>query len=71
MSEVRVRLEHIRAARFCGSGLRVWLKRHGFDQVSFLKDGIPAAELEATGDGFALHVAAIARARAADVAEAR
>jgi len=63
MSEVRVRIEHIRAARFCGDGLRVWLKHHGFDQAIFLREGIAAKDLEATGDGFALHVAAIARAR--------
>lgn len=64
MTEVRVRIEHIRAARLCSDGLRVWLKHHGFDLGRFLREGIPAAELEATGDGFALHVAAIARARA-------
>lgn len=65
MSEVRVRIEHIRAARYCSDGARVWLKHHGFEVGAFLKDGIPVAELEATGDGFALHVSAIARARAA------
>lgn len=63
MTELRIRLEHVRAARLCSAGMRVWLTHHGFDVRTFIREGIPAAELEATGDGFALYVAAIARER--------
>lgn len=63
MTEIRVKVEHVRAARLCTSGMRVWLAHHGIDLGAFLRDGVPVEQLEATGDAFALHVSAIARAR--------
>lgn len=63
---VRVTMEHVRAARLCSAGARVWLAHHGIDLALFLREGIDAEQLERTGDAFALHVAAIARARIAD-----
>jgi hypothetical protein len=56
-----VNMQHVRAARLCSAGARVWLAHHGIELSRFLREGVPAEELEATGDAFALHVAAIAR----------
>lgn len=64
MSEVIVTVKHVRAARLCTSGMRVWLEHHGFDVTDFVRNGLPAETLEATGDEFALRVAAIAREEA-------
>jgi len=63
VNEIRVTVEHVRAARLCSAGMRVWLDHHGIDFGTFLRDGVPVEQLEATGDAFALHVSAIARAR--------
>jgi hypothetical protein len=59
-------MAHVRAAQLCSAGARVWLAHHGIELARFLSEGVPAEELEATGDAFALHVAAIARLRAAN-----
>lgn len=64
MSElVLVKMEHIRAARMCSRGARAFFQRHGLDWQKFLKDGLPAEVLEATGDAMALQVAELARGR--------
>jgi hypothetical protein len=39
---------------FCRSGARAWFDAHGLDWRAFLRDGIPAADLEATEDALAL-----------------
>ncbi|GAB3755203.1 hypothetical protein GCM10028795_27550 [Lysobacter olei] len=46
---------------FCRSGARAWFKRHGLDWQDFVRNGIPATTLEATGDGLALAAVAWAR----------
>ena len=58
---VIVTMTHVRAARLCSAGAKVWLKHHGIDVMEFIRDGVPAERLEATGDLYALAVAAIAR----------
>jgi hypothetical protein len=64
MSEqVLVKMEHIRAARMCSRGARTFFERHGLDWRKFLKDGLPAETLEATGDAMALQVVEVARGR--------
>lgn len=64
MSEqVLVKMEHIRAARMCSRGARTFFERHGLDWQKFLKDGLPAEALEATGDAMALQVVEVARGR--------
>lgn len=63
MSELLVKLEDLRAAHYCGSGIRTWLAHHGFEMRVLLREGLPAAMLEATGDHFALKAVAIARSR--------
>lgn len=46
---------------FCRAGARAWAARHGIDWQDFARNGIDAAVLEATGDGFALALVAWAR----------
>lgn len=46
---------------FCLSQARVWFKRHNLDFRDFVRNGIDAEKLEATGDGLALAVVAHAR----------
>lgn len=60
-SEPIARMTHIRQERICAGGARQWFKRHGFNWSHFLSNGIPAAHLAATGDDYALRVAARAR----------
>ena len=49
----------------CMRGARAWAKRHGIDWGAFVKNGIPASSLEATGDALALRLVAHARAQEA------
>lgn len=58
-----VRMADIRAARMCSSGARDFFARHGLDWPSFLKDGIPAEDLIATGDAMAAQLVEVARGR--------
>lgn len=46
---------------FCLTGARRWFARHGLDWRVFIRDGIDAAALEATGDPLAKAVVAHAR----------
>jgi hypothetical protein len=64
VSEVRVRMRHIRAARFCARGTRAFFARQGWDWGRFLSEGISAATMEASGDALAQRVARIAREEA-------
>ena len=61
----RVTLQDLRASRLCFQGARPWFQRHGLDWQDFLKDGLDAEILVATGDALALRVIAIAKAREA------
>lgn len=45
-------------AGFCRGGARRWFDSHGLDWSDFVRNGIAAETLEATGDGFALAVVA-------------
>lgn len=64
MSEpVTVTIAHVRAAGLCVHGARAFFARHGLDFRAFLRDGIPAQVLLATGDAMALRVVEIARQR--------
>jgi hypothetical protein len=40
----------------CVRGIRRWFGEQGLDFRAFLRNGIPATELAATGDAFALRV---------------
>jgi hypothetical protein len=52
--------------KFCNRTARkVFFARHGLDWRRFVFEGLPAAELEATGDAMALAVVAAAKEREA------
>lgn len=60
-----VTMRHVRAAKLCSRGARTLAARHGLDWTRFVREGLPASLVEATGDAFALRVAAAARKEAA------
>jgi hypothetical protein len=41
---------------FCARGARAWFTRHGLSYGAFVRDGIDADTLLATGDAFALAI---------------
>lgn len=49
-----IRMPDLRAAKMCSSGARRFFDRHGLDWQDFLKHGVSAATLAATGDHMAL-----------------
>jgi len=51
-----------RANGFCARGGRAWFARHGMDWLDFVRNGIDAEKLLATGCGFALALVEHARA---------
>lgn len=57
-----VTMSHIRKARMCSGGTRAFFLRHGLNWSLFLKQGIEAEKLAATGDAMALQVVAVAKA---------
>lgn len=60
-----VTIQDLRASRLCFQGARPWFARHGLDWQGFLREGLDAEVLAATGDALALRVIAIATAREA------
>jgi len=65
----RVTIQDLRASRLCFQGARSWFRRHGLDWQNFLKEGLDAEILAATGDALALRVITVAEAREAVEAE--
>ncbi|MFT0531597.1 hypothetical protein ACMHYJ_02010 [Castellaniella hirudinis] len=57
-----VTMRHVRQARMCRRGVKTWMELRGLDWMDFVRRGIPASALEATGDAIAIRVAALARA---------
>lgn len=60
MSEI-ITMREVRAAGMCSKGARDFAKRYNLDWIGFLKNGIPADELAATGDALALKIVETAR----------
>lgn len=56
-----VQMRHIRQARMCARGARAFFARHGLDWNRFLREGLPAEELLATGNAMAHQVVEVAR----------
>ena len=50
---------------FCRGGARRWFQSHGLDWRGFVREGIDADALAATGDGLALALVDWAKKRAA------
>lgn len=63
--EPLVTMRHVRAAGYCARGVRQMAERHHLDLRRFCREGLPASQLEATGDALCLRVAAKAREEAA------
>lgn len=61
MSEIVVTMAHVRAANLCSRGARQWFSKYGLDWSQFVREGLPASTLEATGDALAKKVCDIAR----------
>lgn len=59
--EILVKMTHVRQAGMCSKGTREFFKRHSLDWQEFLKNGIEAAKLEATGDAMAIEVVRVAK----------
>ncbi len=57
---IMVRLEHARAISYCSRGMRRWFEFHGLDWDAFLREGLPAETLLATGDDMARRVVEVA-----------
>lgn len=62
-AELRATITHLREVNYCARGARAWFARHNLDWSAFLRQGIPVAHLEATGDALALRLAEHVRAR--------
>ena len=58
-----VTVAHLRAAKMCSRGARVWFEKRGWDWQAFLKNGLPAEQFEATGDAMAIQLVEVARGR--------
>lgn len=64
---MRVTWQHMRTIPsrrgrgYCRNGAKALAKRHGLDFRDFVRNGIEAETLEATGDAFALALVAWAR----------
>jgi len=57
-----VTLEHCRRLGYCARGMRAFFARHGLDWPRFRAEGLPAEQIEATGDAMAARAAELARA---------
>lgn len=62
--QVIVTMRHVRQAHMCSRGARAFFARHGLDYGRFLREGLPAEQIRATGDAMALQVVAIAEREA-------
>lgn len=58
---VIVTMQHVREAGLCVRGAKVWFERQGLDFASFLRNGMPLAEVDKIGDALAHRVAAHVR----------
>ncbi len=56
-----VTIDHVRATGLCVHGTRSWFARQGLDFRAFLREGIAAEALLATGDAMAMRVVEHAR----------
>lgn len=59
-----ITIQHARDAGLCVHGLRHWFERHDLDFRAFLRDGIDADLVLASGDAMVLRVVEYAQAQA-------
>jgi hypothetical protein len=63
MTDVLVTMKDVRLAKMCSRGARDFCAKYNLDYSEFLKQGLPASQLEATGNAMVLKVVEIARGR--------
>lgn len=63
MDDIIIRMPDLRAAFMCSRGARKFFELHGLDWCDFLKNGIPASKLLATGDQMAKQLVEVTRGR--------
>lgn len=56
-----VTLAHARKLGYCAQGMREFARHYGLDWQRFIVEGLPAADLLATGDHMALEVVRLAQ----------
>lgn len=56
-----IRMPDVRRAFMCSRGARLFFERHDLDWSNFLKHGIPASQLLATGDYMAQRLVEVTR----------
>jgi len=61
-----VKFEDIRVLDYCWPGTRAWFEHHGLDYRQFVRSGIPAEQILATGDAMAARVVEAAKRREAN-----
>jgi hypothetical protein len=64
-TELIVTIKHVRDARLCVRGARMWFQRHGLNFEHFLSHGYPVEVIEGTGDAMGKEIASRVRAEAA------
>jgi hypothetical protein len=65
ISDPMVYTRHLRQARYCVRVARLWAVQNDLDFDKFVREGVRASELEATGDALGIKLARIARDEAA------
>jgi hypothetical protein len=71
MSELRVYVHHVRAAKLCMSGARKWFAMRGLDWNRFLEEGLSADFLRELNDPISNRALAQAEAEAQELADGR
>lgn len=66
MSDIMVRMKHVRMAKLCSGGARDWFASYDLPWNEFITTGLPVEVIENTNDPFGLRVAEIARKDALD-----
>lgn len=57
---IMVTMADVRELKYCSAGARSFCKTYGFDFREFVRKGLSADEVLATGDQFAMNVANLA-----------
>jgi hypothetical protein len=58
-----ITMRHVRRAKMCARGARLFCERHGLDLRALRAPGLPVKQVLATGDAMALRVVEVARGR--------
>lgn len=66
MTEPMLHVRHMRQAKLCMSGGRVWFAARGWSWSDFVAEGRPIADFVATGDPLALKAVVFAEKEAQD-----